>query len=82
MFLEENIRNFHKKLSSITEVFNEKFNSIEKKIQSVLSKKDEISSFYTNKLNDVETILKKNEGFINNTVENKLNSLRVNLDSK
>jgi len=82
MFLEENIRNFHKKLSSITDVFNEKFNSIEKKIQSVLNKKDEISSFYSNKLSDVENILKKNESFIDNAVENKLNGLRVSLDSK
>ena len=82
IFLEENIRNFHKKLSSITDVFNEKFNSIEKKIQSVLSKKDDLSGFYSNKLNDVENILKKNESLIDNTVENKLNDLRVSLDSK
>ena len=82
IFLEENIRNFHKKLSSINGVFSDKFNSIEKKIQSVLNKKEDLSGFYSNKLNDIENILKKNESYIDNTVENKLNDLKVSLDSK
>ena len=48
----------------------------------MLNNKDSIAEFYSNKLNDIENILKKNEAIITNSVETKLEKLKGNLDSK
>ena len=82
IILEDNIKIFQKKLQGVHEIFNEKFADIDNKYNNLLNNKNSITEFYSNKLNDVENVLKKNEAIINNVVENKLNSLKANLDSK
>ena len=80
--LEESIKIFHKKISSVNEVFNEKFDMIEKKYNSLLHSKDNISDFYSNKIVEIENLLKKNDVLIDNVVEFKLSNLKANLDNK
>ena len=82
IILEDNIKSFQKKLHCINDVFCEKFSLIEKKYNTMLNNKDSIAEFYSNKLNDIENILKKNEAIITNSVETKLEKLKGNLDSK
>ena len=80
--LEDYIKYVHKKEKANKEFFLDKLEQLEKKYAKFMENKSSINEFYANKFSDIETILKKNEVILDDIVEQKIEKLNQEVNSK
>jgi hypothetical protein len=80
--MEDNLIMFHKKLYELNNLMMEKFDLIDKKVSRVSEEKINISDFYSSKFSEVESLLNKNNIYMENLIVDKIEESNNDFSTK
>lgn len=80
--LESNIRNLNKVIQYQNDLITNRLNIIEKKLSQAYDNKCSLDDVYNEKLNDLEEMIKRNDIYVENMIDDKSSNLKVSFDMK
>jgi hypothetical protein len=80
--LEDSIKILAKRINDQTGLFDEKVIMVDKKIGKLVENRNSIGDFYANKLAEVESLIKKNDIFVENLIDEKVANINTTIDGK
>jgi hypothetical protein len=80
--LEDSIKILSKRINEQSGLMDEKVLIVDKKVGKLMENRNSIGDFYANKLAEVESLIKKNDVFVENLIDEKVANINNTIDSK